>query len=1301
MVGGVMAETGHYYSSDRFSSSLISSICQDRQGSIWIATDYGLNKFDGYRFATYLHKNGDESSLGVNAVVSLLSDREGRLWVGTNKGLDRYDFDRDAFVHYPFPGGIHPRIGSIIQRRDGSIVVGTAGYGVYVLGKDNQLKAFSLDESNFFYDHIFEDSRGRLWQSGFDDIISMHDGTKNVKYHSTVGNALEFVEAEDELLILCQHGFMSFRNGKMSEADINMGALANKDVVFSKITAISDGTIYVGTRGKGLYRISPAHPRRLESVSINTYGIDPSTAKIAAVMTDRRGNLWLGCHRKGLLMVPSRPVQFNSWSFAAQGVNLGSTISSVCEGDGGTIWCTVQGVGVYGFNEQGRVVAHPSAPDAVEFIFRDKMRRYWIGTDDGLFAYDPLTGHSQLKVTFDCDKFNDMTSGNDGRIYISTFSRGFCVYDPQTGALVNHHFYETDSVKGFLCNNWVMGLSADREGLIWMGTSSGISCYDPRKDSFRSQGWNSLLDGVFCFDVCELIMGKLADGRSLDGCIAVGTDQGLYLYDRRTRKIDLFPGSELLRDKTISYVVQSNDGDIWCSTSMGIWQYQLSSQSFISHVNGNGLTQKEYLYGVGLHTDRDVIYFGHSDGLTVFSPNQVKDSRPLLDSVQLTAFMVGDIPVNTRTVLNGVQVTESPVFTSNYFTLSYLDHSITLAFSQLNYDNPMNAIFEYKVNGGDWTRNPEGKNDFTLSHLQPGTYRIAVRAQQGNEYTPEKVIVVTIRAPWYRTMMAYFIYFLIIASVLGYVFYTYRRRANEMLNEEKMKFLINATHDIRSPLTLIMSPLANLKRRLTDDQKDAQRDVETIEHNATRILNLVNQILDVRKIDKQQMQLHCEETDLVEFVEGVCKMYEYNAQERNINFTFKHDGLDTLPVWIDRGQFDKVITNLLSNAFKYSYDGGSIEVCLTKDDISANLEVIDNGVGLDSDNMKHIFERFYQGGNSRRLHIHGTGIGLNLCKMIVDMHHGTISAHNRTDERGTVFTVTLPLGCDHLSEEEIDHTPVVAEDQSASIAAQSSGNGTGSQSSRYKVLIVDDDMEISRYISAELARYYKFGICSNGREGLKELLANDYDLVISDVMMPEMDGFTMLRMIKTNINISHIPVIMLTSKADVGNRLEGLERGADAFLAKPFDLQELHSVIDNLIHNRQRLKGKYTGAQQQTALVEQPEVKGNDELLMERIMKSVNKNLSNSDFNVDMLTQEVGISRAQLHRKMKEMTGISTSEFIRNIRLEQAARLLREQKINITQVAYTVGFSNLAHFSTIFRKHFGISPSEYMEQNVE
>jgi DNA-binding response OmpR family regulator/two-component sensor histidine kinase len=543
-------------------------------------------------------------------------------------------------------------------------------------------------------------------------------------------------------------------------------------------------------------------------------------------------------------------------------------------------------------------------------------------------------------------------------------------------------------------------------------------------------------------------------------------------------------------------------------------------------------------------------------------------------------------------------------------------------------------------------------------------------------------------------MLAYLIYFVLFVSLAVYVIVTYRRHAAEQMNEEKMKFLINATHDIRSPLTLIMSPLASLKRRLSGEEKnnsiDAIRDIDTIEHNANRILNLVNQILDVRKIDKQQLHLHCQQTEMVGFVKGICKMFEYSAQERNITFRFNHED-EKLDAWVDRSQFDKVVTNLLSNAFKYSFDGGSVDVNLSHDDTQMKLQVIDNGVGLDADSLKHIFDRFYQGTNSYRMHIDGTGIGLNLCKMIVDMHHGTITASNRDGQQGSVFEVCLPLGYDHLTEEEIEKEPVDDSPQ------QSIANGQKSSTYKHRVLVVDDDNEICNYISTELGRYYKLTTKPNGKEGLKELLTGEYDLVVSDVMMPEMDGFTMLRMIKTNVNIAHLPVVMLTSKADVANRLEGLERGADAFLAKPFDLEELHMVIENLIQSRQRLKGKYSGAQQQVDKLEQPEVKGNDELLMERIMKSVNKNLSNSDFNVDMLTQEVGISRAQLHRKMKEMTGISTSEFIRNIRLEQAARLLREQKVNVTQVAYTVGFSNLAHFSTIFRKHFGISPSEYAE----
>ena len=1277
------AQVGHFISSDLFSSSLVSCLSQDRQGSIWVGTDYGLNRFDGYRFQTFLHDETDSLTLQSSIVVCTLCDTEGRLWVGTSQGLDRFDVPSESFVHYPFPNGICPRVNCMRQLHDGRIVVGTAGYGYFSLEPaTGTMTKIPTGGAGSYLELCFEDSDNRLWLCGANGKIALREGDNETLFEATLGSVQAIIERGRQLLFICQHGVMTFSDGSFRQSNVDMSIVSGKDLIFTNVAVNSQGDIYIGSRGWGLFRIPHVQPLRLEHVDVDAYAIDASTVKVSAALFDNQGNLWLGCHRKGLLMMPQRPMQFRNWSFEAQGIRLGSTISSVCEGDGGIMWCTVQGVGVYGFDRRGRVVAHPASPDAVEFIFRDKLGHYWIGTDDGLFSYDPLSGRYESKVTFECDKFNDMTSDAQGNIYISTFARGFCVYNPQTGHLRNYSIHDNDSVLGHLSNNWVMGMQTDRQGLLWLATSAGLVCFEPATGSFRSQGWESLLTEAMCFSVCEL----------RDGNIAVGTDRGLYLYNRQQRTIDRFPGSDELDNKVITYIVQANNGDLWCSTSMGIWQYSQQHQTFIGHIGGNGLMSREYIYGVGIHSDDDLICFGHNDGLTAFHPTDITDSQSLPGQIYLTGFRVGDQFVNSRTVINGVRITDRAVSETEEFTLSYLDHTIMLAFSQMNFDNPLNLTLEYRVNGGAWIGEPAGKNNFTLGHLQPGKYRIEVRARQATAFSPVKVVNVVIRAPWYRSTLAYIIYTLLGLSLLALALYSYRRRANRQLNEEKMKFLINATHDIRSPLTLIMNPLSNLRRHIGSEQKEAQRDVDTIEHNAQRILNLVNQILDVRKIDKQQMQLHCRKTDLVPFINGIVKMFEYNAQERNITFQFNHEGLTTLEAWVDPNQFDKVITNLLTNAFKYSNDGGTISVNLSSTaEGSARIEVADTGVGLDNDSLKHIFDRFYQGGNSRRLHIDGTGIGLNLCKMIVDMHQGTISAQNRTDRQGALFIVELPLGKDHLSPEQIDDTPAPV--------PTAAPEGKGNSSSRHKVLIVDDDLEIGRYIQSELGNYYKFGICTNGKEAMRELLtSSDYELVISDVMMPEMDGFTMLRMIKTNLNLSHLPVIMLTSKADVGNRLEGLERGADAFLAKPFNMEELRATIGNLIQSRQRLKGKYSGAQRQVDKLDVIDVKGNDEQLMERIMKVVNKYLSDSDFNVEQLTQEVGISRAQLHRKMKEMTGLTTSEFIRNIRLEQAARLLKEQKINITQVAYTVGFSNLAHFSTLFRRHFGVSPSDYAEQ---
>ena len=1265
----VQAQMGHFYFSERFTSGLVNKVCQDQYGYIWVGTEYGLNRFDGYRFTPFLHHQNDPGSLGNNDISSMFCDSEGRLWVGTAKGLDRYDYTTGQFVHYPFEGNVSPRVSCITQCDKGQLFVATAGYGLFKL-QDERLvyieDGYTTPGQERFYNQFMCDSKGRFWKSGFGDVVTMREPNgKVVEMKSAQGNVITIIERNDEMLVVSLHGISVYADGVLKPAPFDMSALGSNIILAS---AFRDhvGDIYIGTRGEGLFRL-PKNSLKVERVECIAWGIDLNTAKIWDINEDRNGNLWIACYSKGLVHLRHIPPQFRTMSFSAQGVDIGSTVSSVCEGDGGMIWVTVQGNGIYGFNRQGRIVAKPACPPNPEFIFRDKQKRYWVGTGDALYAYDPATGRSQKQVTFDCDKFNDMTSDDTGNIYISTYSRGFCIYNPKTGELRNFRSADRDSLRGHICNDWVLAMMPDQKGRIWLATSDGLSCYDPKTDSFLSQGWLQQLTHVKCNSLCATSRGE----------ILIGTDEGLYVYEEGKKEPQLV---EAMSDMVIGYIVEADNGDIWCSTPMGLWQYDVSKKTYISHVNGNGLITREYVNCVGLHTDDDFIYFATNDGLVGFRPSNVVSSRTELKDVQLTGFTIAGHE-------------SRPVIGSDRFKVSYMETDLTLEFSLLDFNNPRSVAYEYCVGSGSWVRNPQGINVIQLSHLQPGVYPIQVRARSGDLCSDTKTITIEVTPPWYRTTLAYFLYLLALIALVGFMAYSYRRRANRQMDEEKMKFLINATHDIRSPLTIILSALKKIKT-------ESNPAVDTIEHNAQRILNLVNQILDVRKIDKQQMQLHCQQTDIVAFTEGVCRMFDFSAKERNIQFSFIHENLDHLDAWIDRTQFDKVISNLLSNAFKYSNDGGEVTVRVgmmedgrgKMDDGRGifELSVTDNGVGIDDDSLKHIFDRFYQGSNSRRMHIDGTGIGLNLCKMIVAMHHGTIEAHNRTDEKGSVFTVRLPLGKDHLKPEELEtQTEIVQVSR------------TKTSSSKYRVLIVDDDLEMARYVSTELGRYYKFGICPNGKEGLKELLTNEYDVVVSDVMMPEMDGFTMLRMVKTNINISHIPVIMLTSKADVANRLEGLERGADAFLAKPFDMEELHMVIENLVQSRLRLKGKYSGAQQaQAEKVEQPEVRGNDEVLMERIMKCINKNISDSDFNVERLTQEVGISRVQLHRKMKELTGISTSEFIRNIRLEQAARLLKEQKINVTQVAYTVGFSNLAHFSTIFRKHFGVAPSEYAERET-
>lgn len=1281
-------QSGNFIPSERFSSGLINDICQDNYGYMWVATDYGLNKFDGYRFTTYLHDPTDSLTISSNVAGCVYCDRNGQLWVGTSKGLDRYDYATDEFVHYPFESDVNPRVSKLYEGKDGRLIICTSGFrGLYTISEGKSI-GYGDDSGVAFVNSVLEDSKGRFWQCGFGNEFSMRDNNGVHKMISTQGLVVDFAERQDEVLIFGLHGIHSYRNGELSVADIDLDGLGKSNVIIRRVFKDHNGNIYIGTRGDGLFRLAK-DSRKLEQIESITSGIDLKSAKVWAITEDRQGNIWLGCQSKGLMMISNKPQQFHNWSFEAQGLQISSTVTSVCKGDGGITWCTVQGNGVYGFDTKGRVISHPTSPSPTELIYRDRQGNYWIGTDDALYSYHPQTGQATKVISVNCDRINNMTDDGQGNLYISTFSQGFCVYNTQTRQLRTFSSKDQDSNRGWLCNNWVMAMTVDHAGRIWLATSNGVSCYDPKAESFRPFGWHQLLEGVLCYSLCTTQRGHLL----------IGTEKGLYIYEPGKQQAEPFHESDGLRNKVIGSIVEANNGDIWCATSMGIWQFDLKKNTFIGHVNGNGLTTKEYINCVGLHIDSDIVYFANNSGLTVFNPAEVIGSHSELPEVMLTGFLIAGKPVNTLTRSDGGLVADKPTIESEYFHVSYLDNTLSLEFSLLDYNNPDNIIFEYRISGGQWMQNQEGQNSIRLSHLQPGTYNIEVRALASGIYSKTKTITVTVRPPWYRTSLAYTLYVIGVLSILGFIGWTLKRRASRQLDEEKMKFLINATHDIRSPLTLIMSPLAKLKNLVTDEMGKTY--IDTIDRNAQRLMTLVNQILDERKIDKGQMQLHCQETNIVDLISGVCRLFQYEAQQRNINFTFEHE-LNNVPAWVDRINFDKVVSNLLSNAFKYTSDGGDVTVRLNqikkakKDDHVVEIQVVDSGIGFrDGENTKHLFERFHQGSNSVNLNMQGTGIGLNLCRNIVEMHSGQIKAGNRTDgQRGACFTVTLPSGNKHLKAEQI-----VENERKNEVLS----TNTSRKHKNIRVLLVDDDQEIPDFIRFELGSYYKFTVCPNGKEALKALLTEGthYDIVVSDIMMPEMDGIELLHRIKENPHTSDIPVILLTSKTEVSYRLEGLKKGADAYLSKPFDMEELHVQIDNLVGTVQRLRGVFSGASTQKDKVEDIELKGNDDQLMERIMKSVNANISDPDYNVESLAKDVGLSRAQLHRKMKEMTGLATGKFVRDIRMQQAGRLIREGRVNVSQVAYSVGFSDQAHFSTVFKTYFGMTPSEYAIANKE
>ena len=1339
------AQTGRFYTTvGGLSSSLINHFFQDSKGFMWTATEYGLNSFDGLRFANYWHVSGDSTSIKNNYVRTLFEDSRQNLLIGCIDGLMRYDRETNTFSEIPMIRAgkqVFPHVTQMQELHNGEIWMTTTGQGMFRLDEQRK-QAVSVDEllrqSNYnFQSCFYEDSYYNLWIGTYGNgLICYMPATKEArvfKYPTLNDNNIAAIieDKQGNLFVGTQKRGLSCYNRKKNTFTpvpyVGNGALS----VYCM--ALVDGQLLVGTDGQGLKLYNPVK-KQLEDYTINTAPMDFSEGKIHTILEDKDKNLWLGLFQKGIVLIPKQSNPFEYYGSKSTYYNpIGQgCVMSIFQDSNQHLWIGADNEGIYELDAEGGCLRHyqpgsssHSVANTIMCIYEDSEKNLWLGSyTRGIAKLNRKTGVCDYSLPVDNEKILSITEDKQKNLYIGTLGSGFYQYNLQTGSLKHYESAkdETGDLKrNELVNDWINYIFCDSEGFIWLGHYKGVSCFNPLTGSFINyRQVNTLISGCVGYAIQE----------DYSGNIWAGTTDGLYCFNKKTEELKRFTTADGLSNNVICGLCEDSRHDIWLSTYMGISKYDVKNNRFVNYYSGDGLQGNEFTHGAFYKDKKGKIYFGGINGVTYFSPESI-GSVSKETNVWVTDFYVFNHPIHKNSLSGGEPVIDTSVQDANQFRLSYKDNTFSIVFSTLQYNNPEQISYQYKVDelGSQWLSTEPGVNRVTYNNLPPGQYTFQVRALNYGNYSETRTVKILITPPWYQTWWAYCVYItlagLLVLGIVNYILSRMRHRREimkrehaEQLNEAKLQFFINISHEIRTPMTLIINPL----EKLLADKRDGElhKTYLMIYRNAQRILRLINQLMDVRKLDKGQMFMKFRETDMVGFIADLMQTFEHMARKKNIRFVFKHE-MPQLKVWIDLNNFDKVLMNILSNAFKYTPDGGEVQVSLStgrditrRDALRDYFEIVitDSGIGIDRNKIERIFERFYQIDNDVTKSNFGTGIGLHLSRSLVQLHHGIIFAENREDAPGSRFIIRIPLGSAHLRTDELEtvdadtvmfHTvdkPVLAKlEEELMMEEEEPQTGTKAKT-RLRILVVEDEIEIKAYLKSELSDEYKVETCNNGKEAYDLILRDTPDLVISDVMMPEMDGLALCRKIKQNTNVNHVPIILLTAKSKPEDTLEGMETGADAYMVKPFNTELLKRTIANLIANRRLLRNKFSGAQQQEDKIEKITMKSGDEILMGKIMKVVNEHLDDPALNVEMLASEVGLSRVHVHRKLKELTNLSTRDFIKNIRLQQAATLLaQDHKLTVSEIAYATGYINLSHFSSSFREKYGMSPKEYMNQH--
>lgn len=1297
------------------SNNTINCSYLDNKNRLWFGTDDGLNLYD-YKndsFKRILLSEFKKNKVKV-LVKSLTGDNKGNLFIGTlelglfKMNLDNFKVEKISCQE----SSLTITINALQVDYKGKVYAGT----------DKGLKEFDV-KTNSLRRSVFKTKVG---------VKSI-----NVPVHYLL------IEKNNIWIGTTPSGLFKIKsNSKDHLFEINHFSISQNRIL--SIINLPDKTVMCGTENDGLFHIDANGKILNHYLSSKSERKNILSNSIWSLFLDRNERIWLGYYNSGIGVYDKLYDKFKNLE-SIPGISNSLQISSVSaiEKDRfNRFWIAMDGGGIDVFDPKSSQYTHIGPRENkvysgltnnyVETLFIDSKQNLWAGTWDGGLYF--LKNGDKKFINFTVNNSGGgLTSNNiisitedlEGTIWFASWDKGLHSFNPDTGKFTNYR--SEPFLKSGISNSYVTKILVDKKDNLWVATRN-IGLFKIKKlakNTFSIVSMANRMSKEFknyakTEDILSLYEGK-------DGSMWIGTKgSGLCKYNGKTDRFKWYNKQDGLEADNIVGIIGDLKGNIWLSSNSGISRLDVKTDTFTSFTKNDGLLSNDFNRNATFRDEQGIIYFGNYFGLDYFNPSNIKVNT-ILPSLYLTDFKIFNKTVTTNQKGSPL---ESAIGETKSITLNSTQSVFTIEYTGINYTRPEKNQYAYYLEGLEKSWNYVGRlRSATYTNLEQGDYVFKLKSANSDGKWNKEILElkITVLPPWWKSNMALFSY-VVLLLLGGYYFNKMmlirlnknkeiileqsKRLQEKALNEKKFQFFTNISHELRTPLTLIMNSIDDIIRDDTLSLATRTKEkLNIVNKNTNRLYRLINELLDFKKLESNKLKVKAVKLNLVDFIKEVVIHFREELSIKGIEFDLDSDVSD-LSIWSDANMLEKIIFNILSNAIKVTPNGGTININLQSTDKLFHLPLVsktegvkaveiiisDTGPGIEKGEVEKIFERFYQVENLNKTYYGGTGIGLELVRDFVRLHKGEIEVDSKVGE-GTTFTIILPMGKSHFDDNEIllDSIEVQVKKKQPVIGPEiemetEKGIDIDENLHKYTLLIVEDNYELRDYLKNELEKEYKVLVANNGKSGID--LANEFlpDIILTDVMMPEMNGFDFCKNIKGDLRTSHIPVLMLTAKTEIEDRIEGIEVGADAYMAKPFDMRLLRLRMSQLLTSRQLIFNKYF-----SLISEVPEgtkTLSLDKEFIEKVLNYIKENISNPDLNVESLATQLKLSRSQFYRKIKVLTNQTANEFLRNVRLQKAKQILERDNLSISEVCYKTGFSSPSYFTKCFKSYFGILPTD-------